>query len=287
MERKKLIIIATFIVIIIVSIIIENFIRGIGRIIENSKESKIEQQQIENYKETEEYKETVKLEGIVGDVVELLNDRDFDILYSLLDSNYKDYKFQNNKGIFDEYIKEYINEGSKVILQTYERINDKYVCRLLSENRGKFKSFLVLIGINESDNSYNIIFDDITSIKEENKSMELDNLKYDIKYIVTAKSTLIYTIEFTNLSNKDINYKLNSVSIRDTSFNEFITEEKNLDISLKPGELVRKNLTFYSGKVHKFPKVSLDFHINGMVVNMYIEDVMWKITKIMLHFLEI
>lgn len=278
MEKKKLIRVAIFIVsIIVMLILVENSIKGIGNLIENKKENHKSKEKEQIYLNSEEYKETVMLEKIVSDVVELLNNNEIDKIYNLIDADYKDFKFENKKVLFEKYIKEYINVDSKITLQTYEKISGRYVCRLLSEHDGKLKSFLALIIPNENSDIYSIIFDNITSIEKENKSIEKNNIKCEILYNVTAKQTLTYTVEFTNLGKSNVDYACENVAVKDTFGRTFESQIKDFKISLKPGERKRENITFYNGSIHSFPKTMLEFNLKNknneeLKFDMYIEE---------------
>lgn len=263
MERKKLIRIAIItIIVIIILIIVENSIRGIGSLVEKNRINKELEEKKEIYQNSEEYKETVMLEGVVADFVELLKNNDIDALYNLIDTNYKDYKYQNKKELFEEYIKQYVNSNSNISLLTYEKISGRYVCRLLSENGENIKSFVVLI--KPENGLYTLIFDNITSIEKVSKGVKNQNdLECNVLFNVTAKQVSLYTLEFVNLSGKEMNYTIENVTIRDTYGNEFKATFDNKKIELKSDEKERKDVVFNSSEIHKFPKTILDIEMNN------------------------
>lgn len=279
MEKKQLIKIAKIIIIVmIVIIIVENSIRGIGNFVEDKKEEKKEQKQDEKYKDSTEYKETKSLEGVVADVEELLKSNDIDALYSLLDENYRDYKFQNKKENFEEYIKEYVNNEAEITLQTYKKVNKKFICTLLSKYNENISTFKVMINNPDDKENLSIVFDTITSISKNGKKIDSKGLRYEFVYIVTASGKLTYTIEFTNLSEKDaVNYIVTDILLSDSADNKFKITPQNMSIALAPGESVRYNLQFEGQEVNSFEKDFLtlkykDANGNEIEENLYVSD---------------
>lgn len=268
MERKKLIRIAIFVLIIIAGLIIaENSIRGVGYLVENKKEKDKLKEQENIYINSEEYKKKEMLEGIVSDFVKLLNSNSIDALYDLIDLDYRDYKFQNKKELFEDYIKSYINNNSKITLQTHQKINGKYLCRLLSESNEELKSFVALIEP-EEDNSYNVIFDNITSIEKMSEVYKgKTNIEYQLLYKVMAENVCSYTIEFSNPTKNSINYNYDTIKLRDTYGNSFFVDTNNLKISIEPGEKIRENIVFYDNRIHDFPKTYFDIALKDVNEN--------------------
>lgn len=264
MERKNLIRLAKFIgIIILVIIIIENSIRGIGKLIENKKEKDNEEKKLELYQNSVEYKETIMLEGVIANLEELLNNNDIEKIYALLDVNYREYKFKNDIENFKEYIKKYVNSESKITFQTYEKVSGGYLCRLLSEYDDNIKSLVVLIN-KENDENYTIIFDNINNIQKEEKSVNLNGLECNILYTITAKKTLVYSLEFINNSKNNINYTIKEGRLRDTAYNIFLANiEESVKLELKPNESIRKDFVFYNDEVHMYPKTYFDINLKN------------------------
>ena len=277
MERKNLIRLAKFIgIILLIVIIVENSIRGIGNVIERKKIKDKEDENTQKYQNSEEYRETVMLEGIVADFMELLNSNDLEKLFDKIDVNYKDYKFQNDIEKFKEYIKNYVNIDSKITLQTYDEVNGGYLCRLLSEYDEKFKSFVVLI--NKKEENYSLIFENITEIKKVNKSWSIDGLECNIIYNTRLENTKVITMAFINTTSQNINYTYTGSKLRDTRYNIFNSNVAEFKIELKPGESIRKDIVFYNSQIHLFPKVLYEINFknqNGIQkdLTMYVEEI--------------
>lgn len=255
MEREKLIRLAKFIgIILLIVIIVENSIKGIGNALEKKKIKDKEEEKIQNYQNSDEYKETVMLESVISDFVEVLNSNDIEKLYNLIDLNYKEYKFQNDIEKFKEHISTYVNKDSKISLQSYNLVNGGYLCRLLSENDENLKTFMVLIDKKESTEEYSIIFDNITEIKKIDNSQNIDGLECNILYNITLDKTLVYAMEFTNTTSQNIAYTYLNAELRDTDYNIFRSNTKEFKINLKPGESIRKDIVFYNEQIHMLPK---------------------------------
>ena len=273
MSRKKLIRLAIFIIgVIVVLIVVENSIRGIGNLVEERKEQKEYEEKRKQYESSEEYKEEQMLVGVVADFSELLKNKDIDTLYDLIDENYKDYKFQNQKEIFAKYIEKYLKDDVELSLQTYEMLNGKYYCSILSTDSEGISSFVALIDPNEDNSSYTVIFDNISNIEKINKKyINSMNIECNVIYKVTAEKTCIYTAEFTNLNESDINYTIERISLINTKGNGFSATTDDTNIILKSGEKTRKNLVFYASGIHSFPVTRLIVDLkdtNGQVQTM-------------------
>lgn len=281
MSRKKLIRLALLVIIAIVSLIIlENSIRGIKNFAEEKKEQKIEEENSEKYESSEEYKEEQLLTGIVGEFAELLKNKDVDKLYSLIEENYKDYKYQNSKEAFEKHMEKYMKNDVNLSLQTYEIKNNRYYCRILSESEEGVSTFVALIKPTPDNTSYTVIFDNISSItKMEKTYKDSSNIECNVIYKVTAEKTCIYTIEFVNSNNKEINYSLNSATIINSKGESYSSKVEDKSINLRPGENIRKNLVINASGVHSYPVTSLIIDIkdeNGKVKSMqvYMDDIM-------------
>lgn len=267
MERKKLIRLA-FIVIagIVVLVTAEIVIRALNDVaVEKKKISELEDER-KKYESTPKYEEEVFLEGVVADFMELLNSGDVDSLYEVLNEDYRDYKFNNNKEEFSSHINKYLKDNAELTLQTYENVNGKYLCRILSYENELYSSFQVLITQNEQDGAYDIIFDDITSIKKmSNKSQKKENIQYTVLYKVIAEGACSYTVEYKNIGNEDINYTYEDVTLSNSRGYSYSFDASSLALSLKPGETKREEYIF-SGKglnLYSNTTLGLTFKENG------------------------
>lgn len=267
MDRKKLIRLAFLIVMgIILLVVAEITIRALNDVSVEKKKIKEEEEERKKYENTTKYEEEVFLEGIIADFMVLLNSGDVDAIYELLNIEYRDYKFNNDKEKFNIYIKQYLKEDAELTLQTYENVNGKYLCRILCYENGLYSSFQVLINKDKENDNYDLIFDNMESIKKiSNISQTKDNIHYTVLYKVIADGACSYTIEYKNIGNKDINYTYGDVILSNSRGNKYSFNAKNLSLSLKPGETKREEYVF-SGKglsLYDNTTLELTFNENG------------------------
>ena len=265
LKRKKLLAIAGVVIVLIVSlIVVENSIKGINNALENKDQTLNLEEQKKLYENSKEYKEELKLTGIIYDFQKLLAEKNLGKIYDLIDEDYKDYKFQNNREKFDDYMSSYILDDAELSLQTYQKVNGRYVCRVLANNGEVYNSFIVLICPSDDETSYTLIFDNISSIKKKDLTITRDNLKINVLYAVSAENTLVYLVEYTNTGKKDIRYEYENVNLKDSNDNTFTTTSKQESITLKPGESTRQELVFYADNVHLYSKSFLSIAFKGI-----------------------
>lgn len=253
MNRKKLIIFALIIILLIAILI------NVG---DSSKDTKKENVQIENiqYEDTEEHKEEIKLTGVINGLQTLLNEKNLDKLYELIDEDYRDYKFENKKELFDDYMNSYFSDDAELSLQTYEKVSNTYICRILSHVKDEYKSFPIIIK-EEKDGLYSIILDDISHIdKKDISQTNTKGLEASILYYIAKDDTAIYLIEYANKSKEQITYELEEASLYDSYGYSYYAKTNLETIQLKAGEKVRQELYFNDKEIHSYVKMDLELN---------------------------
>lgn len=260
LEKKKLIRLAVIVMVAILAlVIVENIIRGVSNVVVEREKESMRKEEQEIYESSDKYAEEVMVEGIVSDFVKLLNNKDVEVLYNLIDADYKDYKFNNDKESFSTHISEYMGENAEFELQTYEKFSGRYKCRILSKNDGIYSSFQVLITRDETTGSYSLIFDTFDSIEKiDQVIVKNGNVEGNVLYKITANGICAYTIEYKNIGTKDINYSFEKVVLNNTSLYEYSADVTDLSISLKPGETIRKEHIFNGNGLNLYDNTVLN-----------------------------
>lgn len=280
MDRKKLIKIAVIILIVIFALaILEISIRGINTAVNEYKNAKNEQKNEEIYKNSEEYKEEQLLEKVVSEFGKLLNKKDVDSIYELLNEDYKEYKFAGNKEEFERYISKYFPSGeAEYELQTHDNLYGRYRCRFLMINNANYVSYKLLV-TPKADNTYDIIFDDFDTLtKKDNILSQKGDVKYSLKYVIKNGEKYIYVVEFENVGKATLEYNNESVVLTNTKGNTYQFKPSDKNLTLKPNEKVKCEYTFageYIGLYnHDSIKINLQESTSNISVSfpLYIEE---------------
>ena len=274
MENKKLVKIAVGIAICIVFlIIVEVGIKSINMTVTERIEENKKEEIKKEYEETPEYKEQLYIEGVVKECMELLNSKNLDEIYSKINVEYKDYKFNNDKTLFENYIQKYLKDEATLELQKYERYKDKYICDIASYSNDESVTFLILITKNELDDTYDLIFDEIYGLEKIDLiSQDKNNIKANLIYEVMYAEAISYVIEYENVSQKDKTYILDAGKMYNTRGLEYISEIERESISLKAGEKVRVEYIFSGEGINVFTKTNMTLGIKEVLgEEMYFE----------------
>lgn len=276
LERKKLIRIGLIALMLMIGLIIlENSIRGTKNIVLHIKENKESKEQEKAYEQTEDYKEELEIKKQFAEIEKLLNEKNVDELYDMLDDAYKDYKFENNKEKFETYIQKYMLPNIKLTLQDYELKGNTYKCRILKEESGEYTSFLMSFKKVADNDKYKLIFDNIISINKMEKKFTSKNIKCDMLYEVILDEILVYNVEYKNIGKTDIEFKCEAVTISDSHSTEYIAQKQDDIITLKPGETIRKNIIFSGESINRFSKEQITINLkdsnqNEIIISEYI-----------------
>ena len=269
MDKKKLIrlslIVLTCIIILVIAEVIIHAV--INAETERKRLAELEKER-ENYEATPKYEEEVFLDSVVADFMQLLNSKDIDAIYDVIDEDYKDYKFNNNKELFIEYINPYLGSDAEFSMQTYEKFSGKYLCRILSYSNEEYSSFQVLI--TPKGDSYSIALDNIVSIEKiHGISQEKDNILATVLYKVTANGACSYTVEYKNVGEKDINYTHENVTLKNTRGYEYKFDANKSLISLKKGETIRKEYIFSGKGINFYYNTNLNITFSDLKNNIH------------------
>lgn len=269
MERKKMVRIAIIVFISIVAlIVVEVSLRGIKTVIDNHKEKVENEQKEEKIKETVEYKEEKYLENVVSEIAKLLNQKNVDALYELTENIYIDYKFQNDKEKFSNYISNYFSSGEREYeFQTYENKYGRYICRMLAAGDGGVVSYKFLVKPKENE-AYDIIFDDIDFLKEyEETPIVLKNLQYTLKYTGKNFNNYFYVLEIKNVGTKKIEYVYDSVSLKNSYGTTYEFDASGLELSINPGEKARYEYVFSGSNIGLYEHTRIDVKLKDLKGN--------------------
>ena len=262
MERKKLIIIACILIVLMIGLmLLEASRHGNHMILEGVSQAIADWKIARDYEHSDEYKEEKKLEGVVHEVEELLKSSNINTLYELTNPIYLEYKFENDKKLFTEYMSKYIGENIELDFQSYQKKGNMYACTLISRSEGKSSTLYVLIiPENEEETKYTLIFENLNKLSKETLEVSSNELgiKSRIKFVATASKTLILVVENENISNSEINYQYDSVSLLDTSSHSYeLSTIKGQRITIRPGEKTRETYRFMNNNIFQYPKNSL------------------------------
>ncbi len=278
MERKKLIRISLGILAsIVILIVVEVSIKGVNNVIAEKKKLAEIQKQQEIYENTPKYAEEVFLENVVSDFTKIVNQNDFSTLFEKLNVDYKDYKFNNSKEVFLEYIDDKFPSGDITFtFQDYKKLYGKYLCRILASVNDNYSSFQVLINQLDENGSYDIILNDMNALEKiENNSITKSNIKASLIYKVTLSGSCTYMVEYENIGNSDVNCTYNSIELTNTRGYEYFNKTENLSICLKPGEKSRAEYVFSGKGINLYSNTELIISLkdgNNMEFNFFLDE---------------
>lgn len=280
MDRKKLIRTAVIIFIIIASLIaLEVSIRGINTAINNHKEAKENEKNEEIYKDTEEYKEEKFLENVISEFGKLMNEKNVDSLYELMNEDYMDFRFNNSKDEFTKYISKYFPSGeAEYELQTYDNLYGRYLCRFLCFDDSNYVSYKLLV-TPKAENTYDVIFDTFDTLTKLNGSIsKKENMEYSLLYMVKQDSKYLYMVELENVGKDALEYQYENVILNNTRGYTYYFNTGNEKITLKPGEKLRCQYVFDGEEIGLYDHVSIDINLievsTGQKINIpvYIDE---------------
>lgn len=256
MEKKKLIRIGLIALALMIGLIIfENTIRGTKNLISDIKEKREGEERKETYEQSAEYQKEVELNNCFSEIVKLLEEKNTDKLYELLNDNYKDYKFENSKEKFEEYMQKYMTVDAKLTLQDYEQSGNTYRCRVLRENAsGEYTSFAMSVIMITGESKYQVLFDNIVTLEKTNIKLSKGGIECNILYKATSNGVLNYNIEYKNVGKTDISFECLSIVVSDEHSGQYTAQNQQETITLKPGETKRQNAVFMKDDVNMFTK---------------------------------
>ena len=263
MDRKKSIRLASIVFIVIVTLIVlEVSIRGINTAIVDYKEKKENQKNEEIYKNTEEYKEEIFLENVVTKFGELLNKRDIDSLYELVNEDYKNYRFNGDKEKFAKYIEKYFPSGeNEYELQTYENLYGRYLCRFLTFDKSNYASYKLIVTPKKND-TYDVMFDGIDTLTKLNGNIsQKGNINYSLLYMAKQDGKYMYMVELENKEASEKEYQYESVVLKNTRGDTYVFNVEGRKITLKPAEKTRCEYVFDGEKIGLYDHASINIDL--------------------------
>lgn len=263
MDRKKLIRLASIVFIVIVALVVlEVSIRGINTAIVDYKEKKENKKNEEIYKNTEEYKEEMFLKNVVTKFGELLNKKDIDSLYELMNEDYKNYKFNGDKEKFTKYIEKYFPSGeNEYELQTYENLYGRYLCRFLTFDKSNYASYKLIVTPKEN-NMYDVMFDSIDTLtKLKGNISQKENINYSLLYMAKQDGKYMYMVEFENKEASEKEYQYESVVLKNTRGDTYVFNVEGRKITLKPAEKTRCEYVFDGEKIGLYDHASININL--------------------------
>lgn len=215
MDKKTVKMVLIIIGLIIAMAILEISIRAIGSSIKSFSEKKQEEKKQEELYNSETSVQSRETEKFVNNVYDAIQNKQYEVVYNLLDATYKECFFENNLTNFKDYL-----ENEMILGNEYKivRINQKtnYAEVLVGITSGEdYKTQICVVKTANGDNK--IIFgqySNITKAKETNADTE--NVRYNLEYYFEVATQGVFVVKATNKTEKELSLNLSNACLETT-----------------------------------------------------------------------
>lgn len=234
----------------------------------NSKISKEDRQKIEKYQtdtsniyirmlDTEKRKTLI---DIIDEVLEAINKKDYSLLYSKLDADYKKTYFPTQKD-FEKYFDTATHNYNDYTCEYYDVTPNQIRCVLISEAQGERFEIKIVTASDYSDYTLYFRSDYKSSREKVNETFYFEKIIGDIKYEIVCENTQEYIVELKNKTNQNVTCDFSDSTLEYTMYGT--TESYNLiapaePIELKPNETKKTTLVFDTSTLEMFTPTHLN-----------------------------
>jgi hypothetical protein len=142
------------------------------------------------------------LNDFILSVISEIRNKNYDKIYDILDTDYRDYKF-SNKDDLKKYLDELVKDNTKVELINYEKTGFKYLClvRFVTDDKYDTRQFVL---IEKYVGNYTLLFEDIIHIQKNTAFKNRPEMEVKFKYILTYSTYKTLVLNIKNNSSKEI-----------------------------------------------------------------------------------
>lgn len=211
-----LIILAIFCIAAIVEISLRAITKSIADISQKVEEKKHE----EIIYNSEEKQIEREIQTFIQNIINAIQDNDYDYIYSLLDSNYNKYKFNNEIEKMKKYIDENFPREANYVLTDINQYSGTYHI-IISKEIDEVYTTQYLTAIRNGQNNYNLILENYEYIAKKDLKYVKDDIEYTISYEYRTSDITNYVIDITNKTNKVIDVKFDIVTAASSNGKKF------------------------------------------------------------------
>lgn len=236
MNKKVVKIVLVVAVFFIAMAVVEISIRAIGSSIQSFSEKRQEEKKQEEQYNSETSVQSRETEKFVGNVYDAIQNKQYEVVFNLLDATFKECFFENDISNFKNYIENEIFSGDEY---TIVKVNQKtnYAEVLVGITKGTdYTTQTCIVKTTNDDNK--IIFGNYNNItKATTTNANSANVKYELKYYFEVAKQGVFVIKATNKTNKELNLNLSNAYFETTgSQKSYGTITEN--VKLLPSETV-------------------------------------------------
>lgn len=267
MNKKIVKIVLGVVAFFVAMAIVEISIRTIGASIQSSFEKKQEEKKQEELYNSETSVQSRETEKFIKNVYSAITDKQYEVVFNLLDITYKECFFENDVSNFKNYV-----ENTMLLGEEYEiaRITQKskYANVLVRVKNGtEFKTQTCIVKI--TDNGENrIIFGDYSNItKSFETTANSTKVRYDLNYYFEVATQGVFEIKATNKTNEELSLNLTDAYLETTGGQKYygtITET----VEILPNETVELSV-IYDKSLYSLNDLRFTETQNGKSENVY------------------
>ncbi len=270
--------------IILAAVLIEVVVTFVSKKLNNYVTNKKEDKTQEEFENTYVGKNNKNVSEFVNSILLAIKSKDYDYIFSNLDSTYNEYKFGNNKDNLKTYIEQTFTpdmELNVISVDTFQGMSHVIV----GINKGEsFNSKIFTVSIN--GDSYAVMFDAYYNLLKRYFTNENGNITYDIEctsdlasyrllYDYTLSDSSVYVFEIENISGEELNLEFENVR-KVFSDGEKANSRKIEPIKIDANKTIRIEVTFpetdtyqdeiYFDCIENGTKIQLEFTFNNGIV---------------------
>lgn len=212
MEQKKII---KFVVIIlcifILAAIFEISLKALSRKVEEFSEDRKEEKKQEEIYNSESAQNERRIVEFTKIICEAVKDKDYNYLWSIIDTTYKKYKFNDDFEAFKTYVND-ISYGDSYEVTKVNKTGKLYQATIGVTTGKSYTSKYITIN-SEDFNKLKFMFDEYITLKEMDEIAVSSDLSYNISFYYRTSGAIAYVVQIKNLSDKDINLEFSKTAL--------------------------------------------------------------------------
>ena len=250
--------------------IIEIVTRGISSEISNIVSNIEEEKKNEEFYNSEKEVNKRNIKEFVNNILDALNDKDYDYVTYYLDDTYLKYFFDNDKEKTKETLKNYLEDGVKYQITDISDAGDKYYVSIGYTKDDIFRTkYITLYDL--ENGVYKIMLGHYNYISPSDYSTKSNNIIFDNTYTYAVGNKRVYPIDICNNSNEDVVIEFEDAYLLGITGNQ--KHCMNIEnVTLKTGENQKIEL-IVENIVEDIISLNLKVKINGIEkdIQMYSE----------------
>lgn len=254
----------------VVMAIIEIITRGISSEISNIVINIEEEKKNEEFYNSEKEVNKRNIKEFVNNILDALNDKDYDYVTYYLDDTYLKYFFDNDKEKTKETLKNYLEDGAKYQITDISDAGDKYYVSIGYTKDEIFRTkYITLYDL--ENGVYKIMLGHYNYISPSDYSTKSNNIIFDNTYTYAVGNKRVYPIDICNNSNEDVVIEFEDAYLLGITGNQ--KHCMNIEnVTLKTGENQKIEL-IVENIVEDIISLNLKVKINGIEkdIQMYSE----------------